>query len=225
VNPKKTIVIVDDHPLFREGLKSIISRNPELELVGETGVGKEALRLAENLKPDMIVMDISLPDINGIELTRDIKELSPPTRVLIVSVHSKIDYITAAFQAGASGYVVKDAPSAKILQALELVSQGEYFLDASISYQVVKKLSEFPEQKAKTTDTFYSSLTTREQEIFRLLAEGLKIKDIADKLFISPKTVENHKTNIMAKLNLHSTLDLVRYAVKLGIIDVEYWKG
>jgi DNA-binding NarL/FixJ family response regulator len=218
-------VIVDDHPLFREGLKSIISRNPELELVGETGVGKEALRLAENLKPDMIVMDISLPDINGIELTRDIKELSPPTRVLIVSVHSKIDYITAAFQAGASGYVVKDAPSAKILQALELVSQGEYFLDASISYQVVKKLSEFPEQKAKTTDTFYSSLTTREQEIFRLLAEGLKIKDIADKLFISPKTVENHKTNIMAKLNLHSTLDLVRYAVKLGIIDVEYWKG
>ncbi len=225
MNHKKTIVIVDDHPLFREGLKSIISRNPELELVGETGVGKEALRLAENLKPDMIVMDISLPDINGIELTRDIKKLSPATQILIVSVHSKIDYLTAAFQAGASGYVVKDAPSGKILQALELVSQGEYFLDASVSYQVVKKLSEFPEQKAKTTDTFYSSLTTREQEIFRLLAEGLKIKDIADKLFISPKTVENHKTNIMSKLNLHSTLDLVRYAVKLGIIDVEHWKG
>jgi DNA-binding NarL/FixJ family response regulator len=225
VNPKKTILIVDDHPLFREGLKSIISRNAELEIVGETGVGKEALGLAENLKPDMIVMDISLPDINGIELTRDIKKLSPATQILIVSVHSKIDYLTAAFQAGASGYVVKDAPSGKILQALELVSQGEYFLDASVSYQVVKKLSEFPEQKAKTTDTFYSSLTTREQEIFRLLAEGLKIKDIADKLFISPKTVENHKTNIMAKLNLHSTLDLVRYAVKLGIIDVEHWKG
>jgi DNA-binding NarL/FixJ family response regulator len=225
VNPKKTIVIVDDHPLFREGLKSIISRKPELEIVGETGLGKEALRLAENLKPDMVVMDISLPDINGIELTRDIKNLSPPTRVLIVSVHSKIDYITAAFQAGATGYVVKDAPSGKILQALELVSQGEYFLDASVSYQVVKKLSEFSEQKAKTTDTIYSSLTNREQEIFRLLAEGLKIRDIADKLYISPKTVENHKTNIMSKLNLHSTLDLVRYAVKLGIIDVEHWKG
>jgi DNA-binding NarL/FixJ family response regulator len=225
VNPKKTILIVDDHPLFREGLKSIISRNPELEIVGETGAGKEALGLAENLKPDMIVMDISLPDINGIELTRDIKKLSPATQILIVSVHSKIDYLTAAFQAGASGYVVKDAPSGKILQALELVSHGEYFLDASVSYQVVKKLSEFPEQKAKTTDTFYSSLTTREQEIFRLLAEGLKIKDIADKLYISPKTVENHKTNIMSKLNLHSTLDLVRYAVKLGIIDVEHWKG
>jgi DNA-binding NarL/FixJ family response regulator len=225
VNPKKTILIVDDHPLFREGLKSIISRNAELEIVGETGVGKEALGLAENLKPDMIVMDISLPDINGIELTRDIKKLSPATQILIVSVHSKIDYLTAAFQAGASGYVVKDAPSGKILQALELVSHGEYFLDASVSYQVVKKLSEFPEQKAKTTDTFYSSLTTREQEIFRLLAEGLKIKDIADKLYISPKTVENHKTNIMSKLNLHSTLDLVRYAVKLGIIDVEHWKG
>ena len=224
MNLKKTIVIVDDHPLFREGLKSIISRNPELEIVGETGAGQEALRLAENFKPDMVVMDISLPDSNGIELTRDIKKLSPATRVLIVSVHSKIDYITAAFQAGATGYVVKDAPSAKILRALELVSQGEYFLDGSVSYQVVKKLSDFPEHKAKTTDSFYGSLTIREQEIFRLLAEGLKIKDIADKLYISPKTVENHKTNIMSKLNLHSTLDLVRYAVKLGIIDVENWK-
>ena len=223
MNPKK-IVIVDDHPLFREGLKSIISRNPELELVGETGVGREALKLAENFKPDMVVMDISLPDSNGIELTKDIKKLSPATRVLIVSVYSQIDYITAAFQAGATGYVVKDAPSAKILQALELVSQGEYFLDGSVSYQVIKKLSEFPEQKAKTTDPSYSNLTTREQEIFRLLAEGVKIRDIADKLCISPKTVENHKTNIMSKLNLHSTLDLVRYAVKLGIIDVEHWK-
>jgi DNA-binding NarL/FixJ family response regulator len=225
VNPKKTVIIVDDHPLFREGLKSIISRNADLEIVGETGVGQEALKLAEKFKPDMVVMDISLPDINGIELTREIKELAPNSQVLIVSVYSKIDYITAAFQAGATGYVVKDAPSGKILQALELVSRGEYFLDASVSYQVVKKLSEFPEQKAKTTDSSYSSLTTREQEIFRLLAEGMKIKDIAHRLYISPKTAENHKTNIMAKLNLHSTLDLVRYAVKLGIIDVEHWKG
>jgi len=143
----------------------------------------------------------------------------------MVSMHTKIDYITSAFQAGATGYVVKDAPSGKILQALDLVSRGEYFLDTSVARQIVERLAELPGRQAKITDSAYGSLTPREQEILRLIAEGQPKKKIADRLCISPKTVENHRANIMAKLDLHSTLEMVRYAAKLGLIDVDHWKS
>jgi DNA-binding NarL/FixJ family response regulator len=114
---KKKILVVDDHPMFREGIKSIIARNPQLEVVGEAGEGKAALKLVEDLRPDMVLLDVSLPDINGIDLIQDIKKVLPETRILMISMHTKIEYLTSAFQAGATGYVVKDAPSEKILQA------------------------------------------------------------------------------------------------------------
>jgi len=225
VGEKKTVLIVDDHPLFREGLKSLISRNTRFEVVGEAGNGREGLRMAKKLKPDLVIVDISLPDKSGIDLTRDIRSLLPETRVMIVSMHSKIDYITEAFQAGATGYVVKESATDRLVQGLEAVSRGEYFLDTSLSHQVVKKLAEFPEKEAKITDARYETLTSREQQVVRLLAEGLSSKEIAEKLFISPKTVENHRANIMNKLDLHSTMELVRYAARLGLIDVDLWKG
>ena len=221
---KKTILIVDDHPLFREGLKSIIARNSRFEVVGEAGSGREALRLAKRLKPALVVMDISLPDRSGIDVTRDIRNLLPETRIVIVSMHSKIDHITEAFQAGATGYVVKESAADRLVQGLETVSRGEYFLDTSLSHKVVEKLMEFPEKEAKITDARYESLTPREQQVMRLLAEGLSTKEIAKKLFISPKTVENHRANIMGKLDLHSTMELIRYAARLGLIDVDLWK-
>ena len=223
--PKKKLLIVDDHPMFREGIKSIIARNPQLEVVGEAGEGRAALKMVENLRPDMVLLDVSLPDMNGIDLIQDIKKFLPEIRILMVSMHTKIDYITSAFQAGARGYVVKDAPSGKILQALDLVSRGEYFLDTSIARQVVERLAELPGRQAKIADAAYGSLTPREQEILRLMAEGQSKKKIADQLCISPKTVENHRANIMAKLDLHSTLEMVRYAAKLGLIDVDHWKS
>jgi len=222
---KKTVLIVDDHPLFREGLKSLISRNPRFEVVGEAGNGREGLRMSKRLKPDLVVMDLSLPDKSGIDVTRNIRSLLPETRVMIVSMHSKIDYITEAFQAGATGYVVKESATDRLVQGLEAVSKGEYFLDTSLSHKVVNKLMEFPEKEAKITDARYETLTRREQQVMRLLAEGFSSKEIAEKLFISPKTVENHRTNIMSKLDLHSTMELVRYAVRLGLIDVDLWKG
>jgi DNA-binding NarL/FixJ family response regulator len=222
---QKKILIVDDHPMFREGLKTIMARNPELEVVGETGEGQAALALAQSLKPDLVIIDISLPGMNGIDLSQECKRLLPETQILIVSMHAKINYISAAFQAGAKGYVVKDAPSNKILQAIETVCRGEYFVDTSIARQVVERLAEATGRPPKIANAAYGNLTPREQEILRHIAEGHTTKAIADRLCISPKTVDNHRTNIMAKLGLHSTLELVRYSARIGLIDVERWKS
>ena len=222
---KKTILIIDDHPLFREGLKAIIGRNNRFEVVGEAGNGRDGLQMARKLKPDLALVDMSLPDQSGIQLTCELKNASPKTRIMIITMHSKVDYIVKAFQAGATGYVVKESASERLLQGIDTVLKGEYFMDSSVSHKVIEKLMEFPEKEVKIKDSRYDTLTRREQEILVLLAQGLSTKQVAEKLFISPKTVENHRSNILCKLNLHSTLELVRYAARLGIIDVDLWKG
>ncbi|MBA4392805.1 MAG: DNA-binding response regulator [Desulfobacca sp.] len=222
---KKKILIVDDHPLFRAGLKSILITNPSFEIIEEAGSGNEALQIAKNFKPHLVILDISLPDKSGIEVARELKGLSSEIMILMVSMHSKIDYITEAFQAGALGYVVKDSASERLIEALETIFRGDYYLDSSLSGKVVERLIGLPIKEAKIMDQKYTSLSSREEQILRLLAEGQPIKEIAEKLFISPKTVENHRANIMEKLDLHSTLDLIRYAVKIGLIDPDLWKS
>jgi DNA-binding NarL/FixJ family response regulator len=220
---EKTALIVDDHPLFREGVKTLIERTPHFRVVGEAGNGEEALALAKALKPDVVLLDLSLPDQSGVEVTRQIRTFLPDTRIVIVSMHSRVEFITEAFQAGATGYVVKESATEKLVEGLEAVSKGEYFLDTSLSQKVVSKLVK-SSARASDLDSRYRSLTRREQEVLRLVVEGLSAKEIGDRLFISPKTVENHRTNIMNKLDIHSTMELVRYAAKLGLIDVDQWK-
>jgi DNA-binding NarL/FixJ family response regulator len=221
---KKKILLVDDHPLFRAGLKSLLAANPSFEVVGEAGNGQEGLRLAKSLKPDLVLLDISLPDRNGLEITRELRDLFPDLRIMIISMHSKIDYITEAFRAGALGYVIKESAADRLVQGLEAVARGEYFLDSSLSHKVVEKILGSPAKETRVTDKKYDSLTPREEQILRLLAEGQPVKKIGEKLFISPKTVENHRANIMEKLGLHSTMELIRYAVRLGLIDPDLWK-
>lgn len=220
---KISIMIVDDHPLFREGLKSIIGRDQRYEIVDEAGSGQSALGKAEKIKPDLIMVDLSLPDMSGIQLTRKILAKLPQIKIIIVTMHSKVDYMAEAFQAGATGFVVKESAAEGLLKGIDTVLKGNYFLDSAVSTQVVETLKKLPGKETKINDAVYGTLTAREQEILRLLAEGLSAKDIARKLFISPKTVENHRANLMNKLNLHSTIELVRYAAKLGLIDVDLW--
>lgn len=220
----KRVLIIDDHPLFREGLKSIIAEDRHFVVAGEAGNARDGFALATKLKPDVVLVDISLPDQSGMQLTRRIRQTLPKTRVMIISMHSKIDYIVEAFQSGATGYVVKESAAGRLVQGLYAVTAGEYFLDSSISHEVVTRLMKSPVREARVSDTDYGRLTPREQEIMRLLAEGLLKTEIADRLCISTKTVDNHRSNIMKKLELGSTMELVRYAARLGLIDIDLWK-
>ena len=222
---KTCILLIDDHPLFREGIKSIIERNVRYQVAGEAGTAEQGLQMAREIKPDMIIVDLSLPDRSGIELIRELFHFLPKVRIMVVSMHSKIDYIVKAFQSGATGYLVKDSASEMLLQGIEHVLKGDYFMDPSVSHQVVKKLAAVPAKNTVVNTHGYDALTLREQEVLVMLAEGLTAKQVADKLFISAKTAENHRSSIMRKLELHNAIDLARYAARLGLIDIDLWKS
>ncbi|MCF8107026.1 MAG: response regulator transcription factor [Desulfohalobiaceae bacterium] len=217
-------LIIDDHPLFRTGLKAILKQETSLIVVGEAGNTKEALEIAREKRPDLVILDITLAGQNGISLIHPLREILPNVKILMLSVHSRIEYITRAFQAGADAYLLKDTASEGLLKGVEQIFQDNYFLDHTLSNEIVKNLIKSPQEPDRVSDAAYNSLTHREQEIMHLLAKGYSSKQVAKKLFISIKTVDNHRTHILNKLGLSSTIELIRYAVKIGLIDFDDWK-
>ena len=218
---KKNILLVDDHTLFREGLKLLLKQHEMFEVTGEAGTACEACEKAKELIPDIILMDLALPDRNGIECTRTILEKLPSVKVIVISMYSKIDYVIKALQANAVGYLVKDTTADMLLTALDMVVQGHYYFDYTTMKEIVQFVLEQQSNGSDISEEKYNKLTRREQEVMRLVAQGLSSKEIAAKLFISPKTVENHRTKITEKLEIGSIVELVKYAAKLGIINLK----
>lgn len=218
---RKKILIIDDHPLFREGLKSIVNKNCRFLITGEAGSGNEGIEKVKELKPDLVIIDISLPDINGIQILREIKEEFSQIFVIVLSMHSETGNIVKAFKYGANAYLVKESAANKLIDCLETVFKGNYYLDNLLSHEIVNFMLESSNNNTDVTNYNYSKLTAREQEIMRFMVTGYSNKEIAKKLFISPKTVRNHSSNIMSKLGLKNSIDLMKYAAKIGLIDTE----
>lgn len=219
-----TLLIIDDHPIFREGMKTLIASSRPYVIAGEASTAKDALKLAMKLKPDMITADLSLPDQNGLILVEELARRLPDTRILVISVHSKPEYIESAFKAGAAGYVDKNAAAENLIHALDALSRGEYYIDGRISTQLVKNMGRRNNGKSVSNARQDDTLTRREQEVMSLLAEGLSAKQIADKLCISESTVKNHRANIYRKLDCDNVIDLLKHAVRIGLIDPDMWK-
>ncbi|THB71714.1 MAG: DNA-binding response regulator [Desulfovibrio sp.] len=215
------VLIVDDHPLTREGLIAVLKRDEAFKVCGEAGTGEECLSMTAKLEPDVVLLDITLPDVSGFDLARQLLSQRPELKIMAISMHSKMEYLTQAFQAGILGYVVKGSPAQQILEGVRTVARGEYYLDSSISPKVVRKLTSPSSQSEPSIHEGPQELSRREVEVLVLLAEGLSTRDVSERLFISPKTVEGHRTRIMKKLDLHTPVDLVRYAAKAGLIDLK----
>jgi len=214
---KKRLVIVDDHPMFRDGVKSRLRMDERYEIVAEAGTVQEGLKVIRAQNPDIAILDISLPDGNGIELAKDIKFLQPNVKILILSFLIKREFIASAITAGASGYISKDAAGDNLIAALDAISRGSVYIDSSVPLSVVKSLTDEKTKSEKGDNT--PALSVRENEILKLVASGKSSKEIAEALAISVKTVENHRAAIMSKLNLNNVVELVWYAIKIGLID------
>ena len=213
---KVRIMLADDHTVVRQGLRKILEDRPEWEVIAEAGDGREAVRQAEEHKPDVAIIDVAMPLLNGIETTRQISKRSPNTRILILSMHSDEAYVNQILKAGATGYLLKDSADVDLVQAVDAVSRGKSFFSPAISKVM---LDDYVRQLAdKGITDRYESLSEREREIFQLIAEGKANKEIAVLLSISPSTVETHRARIMEKLDLHSAAEIVLYAVRRGVI-------
>ncbi|HKZ84048.1 MAG TPA: response regulator transcription factor [Anaerolineae bacterium] len=211
------LLLVDDHAVVRSALRMLLDNEPDVEIVGEAGTAREALDSVPRLKPDIVLMDIGLPDKSGIDAAREIKRLRPETGIVALTIHEDEEYFFKMLEAGASGYVPKRAAPEELLTAIRTAAAGEVYLYPSMAKLLVKDYLNH-EQESKAGRTL-DGLTEREQEVLAHLADGASNEEIAETLNISPKTVARHRENIMRKLNLHSRSELVKYAIRKGIIQ------
>ena len=212
----KGVFIAEDHTLIREGLRSLLSAHSGLEVIGEAGDGREAVLRVEKLSPALVLMDLSMPRMGGVEAIREIKRKRPKIKVLALTVNDSEEYVLAALQAGADGYILKDSTHAELIQAIRNVLSGKRVLSPGISEKVIEGY--LAGKKAEKAITPWDTLTNREREVLKLIGEGHKSKEIADYLCISPNTVEKHRANLMEKLGLHSVSALTSYALEKGLV-------
>jgi two-component system response regulator NreC len=217
VTPIK-VLIADDHRLVRAGIRALLEGQPDIEVVGEAGSGCEAIELATNLQPDVVLMDIAMGDLSGLEATQEIKERAPRIHILALTMHDREEYFFAMLKAGALGYVLKECDPSELLVAIRAVHAGEAYLSPSVTKAV---LTDYLAQGIVQTQSRYDSLTLREKEVLRLAAEGKTTPEMADMLHLSVKTVEKHRASMMHKLGLQSLPELIKYAIRKGLIEVD----
>ncbi|MBI2907212.1 MAG: response regulator transcription factor [Chloroflexi bacterium] len=213
------VLLVDDHTIVRQGLRLLLDTQPDINIVGETGDGREAVEMTRELMPDVILMDISMPGMNGLEASRRIKDCCPNSRILALTMHDNEEYFFQALSAGAAGYILKKADPAELVNAIRVVHQGGAFLYPSVAKSLVAdflRRVDTGEEKAS-----FDGLTEREREILKLVAEGKTNREIASMLLISTKTADRHRANLMEKLHVHNRSQLIKYAIRKGVIDVD----
>lgn len=215
--PKIRVLLADDHTILRAGLRRMLNEQPDIEVVGEASDGRQAVSEALALRPDVVLMDITMPEMNGIEATRQVKRALDSTRVLILTMHENEEYLFQALRTGASGYILKEAADTELISAIRIVNTGRFYMSPSAQTMMVGDYL-LRVRSGEERDS-YSALTEREREILKLVAEGLTNNQIAERLYISPKTVDTHRTHIMDKLNLHSRAELVKYAMRRGLLE------
>lgn len=215
---KIRVLLVDDHTLLRQGLRKLLELEPSLEVVGEAENGKEAIFKVRELNPDVVLLDINMPGINGVETTALLKQSHPETKVIMLTIHKDDEYIFEAIKAGASGYLLKDVDTQYLVKAVEAAFRGESIVDPSIASKLLKEFSRISRGGGEST---HDSLTEREKEILKLLVQGLSNRDVAEKLFISEKTVKNHISNIFRKLEVTDRTQAVVKALKLGMVKLD----
>jgi len=213
---KIRIFLAEDHTIVRKGIRTLLESEENIEVVGEAADGREVLKKIEGLNPDVVLMDISMPQLNGLEATRQLKKAMPDVKVLVLTVHLNEEYIYHAIRAGASGYLFKHVDVTELITAVNAVYRGESYLSPSVSRKVIDEYIRKAEENMGEDSLDY--LTSREREVLQLIAEGHTNKEIGDLLSISVKTVEAHRANLMGKLDLHSTAELTRYAIRKGVI-------